>query len=549
MKRFWSTNSILMGLMPVAAHAVEDLVIDDFEKKRGQWTFEGSAFTGYGSGDYWHPGRFDRGMLRIRGYRGVAMLKSWGQHGRNVDGETGRATSSIFKVERNFIRFMISGGKNPGGTCVNLLVDGKVERSATGDNSNLMHSVAFEVAGFRGKEVQIELVDGETGPWGYVCIDDLIQSDDSGGARLAKGKIATGDDTIWTEQDCMVGTLGWSNGILKINDSPVQIETVRSISVNTKGDSTKTSKSFVRFRNGEKWQVEILTLSKGKLSLQMGASEQTVDISSVASLEFAAGSTNTQDARAGILYRNPGNPVPGTLKWIKKEDVALDSALGILPIPREGLVRYVIPGDSTRVGKESEDEVGLVDGSVLFGKVLIKDAKIILEHSLLETLEIPWENLRYLIRYGENVKWLSDLERGETKSLGPLGPKTGVEYVDFRGTDKTSLSAVRVVPQTIVRYKLPEKAKSEGYLLQTVISPIPGSLGDATITLSVGSREFYRKELSAEDASEKLLLPIPKGNELLLGVEFGKRLAYPCGIDLHDAHIAAATPTRKGGSQ
>ncbi len=50
--KFFVLNIFLsLGLTAMATQAIEDLVIEDFEKKHGDWTFEGSAFTGYGFGD------------------------------------------------------------------------------------------------------------------------------------------------------------------------------------------------------------------------------------------------------------------------------------------------------------------------------------------------------------------------------------------------------------------------------------------------------------------------------------------------------------------
>ncbi|MFP6899614.1 MAG: hypothetical protein VCA36_01645, partial [Opitutales bacterium] len=215
-----------MGLSAWSVHADDDLIIEDFEKKRGDWTFEGDAFAGYGGGNYWHPGRFDRGLLRTRGHRGYVLLKSWGHDGRDVDGRTGQALSRPFKVERNFIRFMISGGRAPGRTCVNLLIDNKVVRSATGNNSNLMQAVAFEVAQFRDKEAQIQVVDQETGPWGHVCIDDLIQSDNSSSARIANDVQIQKADTIWSRRGRQEGEVHWLNGKLHLNERPVQWDAI-----------------------------------------------------------------------------------------------------------------------------------------------------------------------------------------------------------------------------------------------------------------------------------------------------------------------------------
>ena len=546
--KFFGLNIFLsLGLTAMATQAAEDLVIEDFEKKHGDWTFEGSAFTGYGSGDYWHPGRFDRGILRTRGHRGYALLKSWGRDGRNVDGETGQATSPMFKVERNFIMFMISGGRNSGRTCVNLIVDDKVVRSATGNNSNLLQKVAFGVAAFKGKDARIQVIDQETGPWGHICIDDLIQTDDSSGSRLTNDVTIPKADTIWTPTGRKSGELQWKNAQLLLNRNPVNTDEIKSISRKT----TATRNAYphaVHFRNGEIWQVEILTLTNDKLALRGDPfGERTVDLSSVVSLEFSSRPERLGTFRTGVLYRISGRPLPGKLTWIKKDDIAIDCALGIIPLPRTGLIEYRIPGSSIQRDQGPMDEIGLVDGSILRGKVGLKDEKIILEHPVLETVGIPWEKLRYLIRSDKRTRWLNDFQDRKVDTSGPLGKHPGVEHLDFRKADKPSLSAVRVFPQTVLRYKLPTKGQNDSRIFRTSLSPIPGSLGDATITLSLGNKEFYKKELSAEDETENISIPLPSGNDLVVSVDFGKRLSYPCGIDMHDAHLAWTSPRQEGG--
>ena len=82
---------------PTSAPAViGDILMEDFEEKKRDWKFEGSSFQGYGGGDYWRPGRGDHGPIRLVGYRGQKALKSWGPHGRDIDKQTGLATSTPF---------------------------------------------------------------------------------------------------------------------------------------------------------------------------------------------------------------------------------------------------------------------------------------------------------------------------------------------------------------------------------------------------------------------------------------------------------------------
>ena len=539
MNKVWPILFLFMGFSSLADEVEVDLIIEDFEKKRGNWTFEGSAFEGYGHGDYWHPGRFDRGMLRTRGHRGTALLKSWGRDGRNVDGVTGRALSPPFKLERNFIRFMMSGGKNPGKISVNLLVDGKVVRSASGNNSNQLEAVAFEISPFKEKEAQVEVIDQSTDPWGHVCIDDLVQTNDSAGARIANDKKAPTPDVVWLQTGRQEGDLNWRAGKLHLSEKPIRWEDIRSIS--RQSQVTRSSpRQAVQFLNGETWQVEILTMTKGKLTLKGEVyGQRTVELSSVRSLEFSPSSELAVKSRPGILYRSSGRPVPGKLIWIKKEDVAIDCPLGIVPLPRQGLVRYILPGENAGeiVGTEWRDEIGLRDGSILKGQVRIEGEQVVLEHPTLETISVPWGNLRYLIRSGEETYWLTDLDDAVVKSFGPLGAGIGAEYLDLRRTPTSSLSVVRVTPQTVVRYKLGSSANKSDRRLRAKLAMIPGSLGDAMLSFSVEGKEFFRKALSSQDDAVELNLPLPAGNELAVKVDFGERLAYPCGVELHDAHL------------
>jgi len=61
-------------------------------------------------------------------------------------------------------------------TAVNLLVGGKVVRSATGQNSETLSWKSWNVAEFAGQQAQIQIADHNTGGWGHVMLDDIILS-------------------------------------------------------------------------------------------------------------------------------------------------------------------------------------------------------------------------------------------------------------------------------------------------------------------------------------------------------------------------------------
>jgi len=156
------------------AGAQRDIVIADFEGATyGGWTVEGQAF---GS-------RPTKGTLpdqmQVSGFEGKGLVNSY--HGG--DDSTGTLTSPAFSIQRSYINFLIGGGKNPGKTCMNLIVDGKVVRAATGPNDRPGGSEAlvwqsWDVSDLSGKQARIQIVDRQTGGWGHINVDHIFLSNE-----------------------------------------------------------------------------------------------------------------------------------------------------------------------------------------------------------------------------------------------------------------------------------------------------------------------------------------------------------------------------------
>ncbi len=150
-----------------------DIVIADFESETyGEWKVTGEAF---GPGPA--KGTLPR-QLPVSGFKGQRLVNSF----YKGDGTTGTLTSPPLKIERKYITFLIGGGGYTGKTCMNLLLDGEVVRTATGPNTRPGGSEElalhyWDVSQLQGKTVTIQIVDKATGGWGHVNVDHIVQSD------------------------------------------------------------------------------------------------------------------------------------------------------------------------------------------------------------------------------------------------------------------------------------------------------------------------------------------------------------------------------------
>ncbi len=166
---------LLACSMGALAQKRADIVFEDFEgKDYGRWTTTGTAF---GNGPAQGP---LSGQMAVAGFHGHGLVNSF--HGG--DAGTGTLTSPEFKIERRFVAFLIGGGMHPGSTCINLLVEGKVARTATGPNDRAggterLDWKAWDVRDLEGQTARIEIVDRETGGWGHINVDDITLTDES----------------------------------------------------------------------------------------------------------------------------------------------------------------------------------------------------------------------------------------------------------------------------------------------------------------------------------------------------------------------------------
>jgi uncharacterized protein (DUF608 family) len=144
------------------------IVLQDFEgKDYGAWKTTGEAFgTAPAQGKL--PGQWG-----VPGVEGKGLANSF----LHADMTMGTLTSPPFTIERRYINFLVGGGNFAGIECVNLIIDGKVVLSATGNNDEELRWETWPVERYEGKEAKIEIVDKRVYPFGHICVDQVELSD------------------------------------------------------------------------------------------------------------------------------------------------------------------------------------------------------------------------------------------------------------------------------------------------------------------------------------------------------------------------------------
>ena len=153
-----------------------DLLFDGFEVPDGS-TLADAGWTGTGDlaptfqpatsgGDY---------------FIGAKRINTWQTGATPGDDRQGTLTSPEFTLTRNYINLLVGGGnRSPESGQVleaQLLVDGGVVRTLSGDDSGQLNWKGWDVSEFAGKQAQLRIVDQATGGWGHLTLDHVMLTD------------------------------------------------------------------------------------------------------------------------------------------------------------------------------------------------------------------------------------------------------------------------------------------------------------------------------------------------------------------------------------
>lgn len=155
----------------------DDILFEDWESDDfGDWTVTGDAFGDGPVRPTELPNLVKRfGDLNLSGTRFVTSYNF--RADGNPDDRKGSLTSKEFTVERRYVAVALSGGDRPGEACVNVIIDGEVVATATGDNTEPMITRFLDLEDHQGKTATIKVLDDAAGAWGHLSCDAIWFTD------------------------------------------------------------------------------------------------------------------------------------------------------------------------------------------------------------------------------------------------------------------------------------------------------------------------------------------------------------------------------------
>lgn len=206
-----------------------EIVFETFENGYGAWKVQGEAFGT-------EPAR---GTLpnqnRVSGFEGQRLVNTF----LRGDETQGRLTSPPFKIERRFIGFLIGGGGHGERTCLNLLVEGRPRRTATGHNDERLQWQDWDVSEWEGQMAQLEIVDEATGGWGHINVDQIVFTDEPPSVRtplieredygsMGLALLADGPD-VFASSQAELNAQGFPAALFARNGAPAESDSAASL--------------------------------------------------------------------------------------------------------------------------------------------------------------------------------------------------------------------------------------------------------------------------------------------------------------------------------
>ncbi|MBM4032506.1 MAG: hypothetical protein FJ291_12070 [Planctomycetes bacterium] len=364
-------------------------------------------------------------------------------------------------------------------------------------------------------------------------------------ALAALAAFAARADVVQTAGGRVEGKVAFAADALQVGGKPVAWGDVLFVIRDQEGRSIRSPEAL-RLASGEVWYAHVAGLAAGKLKARLPLlGERELDAAAIRAVDFLPDLPPPQPGdRAGTLYREKGEPVPGALMWIDEQRLAIDSPLGVLTLAREGLARYLFKADAKTAAGAKEDEVSLLDGSTLRGQARPTKDGLELEHALLGKVAIAGRMVRSVLRRPANVAWLGEMKPSAVSAVPLIAravPPEALEYPSLGGSrvwpgELLAIRAVRVEPKCSVSWRLPAMP-GQKLLFGATVSPIEGMRGDVRLRLLGAGKTLAERDIGPAAKREALAAEVPPNAELAVEVDFGPNQRFPCGVILGDPMV------------
>lgn len=346
---------------------------------------------------------------------------------------------------------------------------------------------------------------------------------------------------VQTTRGRLEGKVAFQNGALAVNGKAVRWSDVLFAVVGD-GGRRVTAPHAVRLTNGERWPVDLVGMTSREAEVRSPLfGRRQIERKLLAELLFAPLLPPKRNLAPSTLYRDTGEPIPGSIVWIDETKIALDGPLGVMTVAREGTTRYLFEAGAKEKPTPPRDETDLhlVDGTVLRGRVALHPSRLVVRHAVLGSVEVPTVALRALMRRPTTALYLAEqpFAAVDTKPLvaHAAKPERLLPPEAARQGDARFLTGIRLWPTTTVRFRL---ARREGRrpVLRGWLGLTAESRGDARVRIVAG-RELLNETLAPGGKWKPLSVELPAGGELAIEVTFGARLRFPCCVVFGDPHV------------
>lgn len=446
-----------------------------------------------------------------------------------LDNHTSQVITPPFEIKNDFITMLISGANFPGEACVNLLIDGKVVRTATGANHDILTAVAFDVKALKGKQAQIQVLDTSTNAFGYVTVDCVYQSIDPKSAirviaHSPEKTVQAG--SVRTISGTTSGRVNLDGGILTVADQPVDPGNVLELRTGKAAEAPDAG-SRVQLTNGDLLAGEISGIAEQHLKfVQPTLGQLDLSLDHVAQGIFMPGPT--VKAKPGTLVQINNRLIPGKLKWIREDTIAIDCSLGLVPLPRTRVRSFVFAKVKAESG--ATNLITFTDGSMLSGQLAVNDQGLVLMHALLGDLTLTLDQVARIMRRLPNVRSLTELRGEIVERVGPI-PPPAPEIING-----ASGQTLRMFPGTVLSYALP--ASEQPRSLRAELMLVSGAQAGVKVTARAkGKTASFSLVLGGEVQVVDFDMGTATVLELETDVDASQSLQFPSGIIWRNAQI------------